>query len=207
MNRGAKGAGMRVFPHRWRGDFRWVVVAVVLAGLLSVTGPCLAAQTQIAYRVAFRGVAPDEQSSFATTVARVYDDPRGWSLDGQVKFVRVTAGGEFTIWLAAADEMSSFSTLCAAEWSCRVGHDVVINDERWASGSPYWHGDLTSYRTMVINHETGHFLGLDHAPCPHPGALAPVMMQQSKGTSPCLPNGWPLASERALAAHHLGWRR
>jgi len=193
---------MGVSPSHWHRRYRWAVI--VLAALLSVAKPSLAAQTEISYSIAFRGVTPAAQSSFAAMVARVYDDPRGWSLDGKVKFVRVAAGGDFRIWLASADAMSSFSTQCSTEWSCRVGHDVIINDARWTSGSPYWHGDLVSYRTMVINHETGHFLGLDHAPCSHAGAPAPVMMQQSKGTSPCHPNAWPLASERALAARNLG---
>ena len=50
---------------------------------------------------------------------------------------------------------------------------------------------------MVVNHETGHFLGLDHASCSGPGRPAPVMMQQSKGLNGCHFNPWPTARELA----------
>jgi hypothetical protein len=48
---------------------------------------------------------------------------------------------------------------------------------------------------MVIDHETGHWLGQGHAFCARPGALAPVMQQQSKGMHGCRPNPWPLPWE------------
>ncbi len=34
-------------------------------------------------------------------------------------------------------------------------------------------------------------LGWGHTTCPAEGALAPLMMQQSKSTNGCLPYGWP----------------
>ena len=118
---------------------------------------------------------------------------------------RVRRGGDFTLVLAAAGAVPSFAAGCSAQWSCRVGRYVVINQERWKHASPAWNAagrSLRDYRHMVINHETGHWLGHGHASCPGRGALAPVMQTQSKGLDGCRPNPFPVASEWKGA-----WRR
>ena len=73
---------------------------------------------------------------------------------------------------------------------------VMINAYRWAQGAKTFGDDkMFSYRQMLINHEVGHRLGFDHVGCPKDGALAPVMMQQTKtlktGSAECRPNAWP----------------
>jgi uncharacterized protein DUF3152 len=188
-----------------RDPYSLVVKILMVAFTVVVwVAPARAAQVELTYQVGFRGVPHTEEAPFALAVAQVYADPRGWSLDGSVGFRRVESGGDFTIWLAAADQMTSFSSDCSTSWSCRVGRNVVINEARWDAGSPHWHGTLGDYRTMLVNHETGHFLGLDHEACPGAGMAAPIMMQQSKGVTPCVPNSWPLAHERQRVAHLLG---
>ena len=80
-----------------------------------------------------------------------------------------------------------------------MGRHVVINQLRWTRASPAWNRagrSLRGYRHMVVNHETGHWLGRGHASC-HGRGRAPVMMQQSKGTGGCRFNPWPLPREAA----------
>jgi hypothetical protein len=179
-------------------------LCAIAIALVYLESPAAAAQVEITYSVAARGVSPQAAALLAATADQAYADPRGWSLWGRVLFKHVASGGQFTLWLAAPDAMTTFSSECSPRWSCTVGRDVVINESRFANGSPYWIGDLAQYRIMVVNHETGHWLGFDHATCPMGGALGPVMMQQSKGPYPCLPNPWPIASERITAARILG---
>ena len=77
----------------------------------------------------------------------------------------------------------------------RNGRNVVVNEARWLSGSPsgVLAGDLPGYRAMVLNHETGHWLGLSHRLCPRASDLAPLMQQQSIALQGCRPNAWPTA--------------
>ena len=156
----------------------------------------------ITYEVRGRGnVSPLED--VAATAASVYADPRGWSLGGSIRFERVESGGAFTLWLASDGLMSTFGGACGRLWSCRNGPNVVINEDRWLAASDSWLAAaalLDSYRQMVINHETGHWLGFGHAQCSAPGAPAPVMQQQSMTLGGCVPNSWPLPSERSVLA-------
>jgi hypothetical protein len=127
-------------------------------------------------------------------VAATYADPRGW-VRGHHRFKRVSTGGDFTVLLAEARYVPTYNSICSILYSCRVGRNVIINQDRWRYGSRYFPGTLAQYRQMVINHETGHWLGNRHAYCGGAGQLAPVMQQQSKGMQGCKPNAWPLARE------------
>jgi hypothetical protein len=158
----------------------------------------------VTYHVETRGRITADVATFKRLAQASYDDPRGWR-GGGVSFRRVARGGDITLVLAEASWLPRFSSGCSAEWSCRVGRFVVINQTRWLHASPMWHrtgGSLRDYRHMVINHETGHWLGHGHASCPGRGALAPVMQTQSKGLDGCRPNPFPVASEWKGA-----WRR
>lgn len=153
---------------------------------------------RVTYSVATRGTLTTSVATFRRQAQETYDDARGWRAGG-IEFRRVRRGGDLTLVLAAAAAMPTFSSTCSTTWSCRVGRYVVINQERWKHASPAWnaaHRPLRDYRHMVVNHETGHWLGRGHVGCPGPGRLAPVMMQQSKGLDGCRFNPWPLPGER-----------
>lgn len=152
---------------------------------------------RVTYSVTTRGRVTASVPEFRRLVQQTYDDPRGWRGMG-VQFRPVPSGGSFTVVLAEASTVPSFSSGCSATYSCRVGRYVIINQTRWQQASPPWNAagrSLRDYRHMVVNHETGHWLGRGHAGCPRPGALAPVMQQQSKGRDGCVFNPWPTLAE------------
>lgn len=152
---------------------------------------------RVTYSVTTRGRVTASLRTFRRLAQQTYDDPRGWRARG-VEFRRVAKGGSFTLVLAEARTVPSFSSGCSATYSCRVGRYVIINQTRWQRASPPWNAageSLRDYRHLVVNHETGHWLGRGHASCSGPGRLAPVMMQQSKGRDGCRFNPWPTAAE------------
>lgn len=178
------------------GVARYRVVRPAQPGLgaAMVTPPALDVFRLHRYSVTSRGRVTASLARFRDAVAAAYDDPRGWRR-GYHRFREVPRGGAFTVVLAQAATVPGFHPVCSATYSCRVGRYVVINETRWKRGSPYFPGDLRTYRQMVVNHETGHWLGRGHASCPARGRPAPVMQQQSKGMQGCRPNPWPLDRE------------
>ncbi|RYB95184.1 DUF3152 domain-containing protein [Nocardioides oleivorans] len=151
---------------------------------------------RVTYSVVTRGRTTASLAVFRRQAQQTYDDPRGWRAGG-VELRRVRRGGDFTLVLSTAGAVPSFSSQCSSQWSCRVGRFVIINQTRWQHASPAWNRagrSLRDYRHMVVNHETGHWLGRGHASCSG-GGKAPVMMQQSKGTGGCSFNPWPLEWE------------
>lgn len=170
---------------------------------LATTAPTIAtpewykAKT-VTYSVTSNGVVRGNLAEFATQANQTLNDARGWSqLD--TRFVQVASGGSFTLVLVQASLVPSYSpTGCSADWSCSVGRNVIINDDRWMGATVSWNnagGSLRDYRHMVVNHEVGHWLGHSHEFCGGAGQLAPVMQQQSMGLQGCKFNPWPLPSE------------
>ncbi len=189
---------------------RSLMLALLCAAgcLLGISRPAVAATPQIVYTYEVRGLANSSSlESFAASAAATYADPRGWSLGGSIAFRRVASGGNFTLWLAAAGRVPGFGPPCDSTYSCRVGRNVIINETRWLNASPSWNAtgsSLAGYRNLVVNHETGHWLGFGHAFCGGAGQAAPVMQQQSISLQGCRPNGWPTASERQRLAASRG---
>jgi hypothetical protein len=161
--------------------------------------PRVPVRHRVTYDVETRGRIVVDLGVFRRQVQATFDDRRGWRGSGIV-FRRVARGGDFTVVLSAASRVTSFSSGCSSEWSCRVGRFVVINQLRWRTASPAWNAadrSRRSYRHMVVNHETGHWLGHGHRSCPGEGR-APLMQQQSKGLEGCTANPWPTAAERRV---------
>lgn len=165
------------------------------------------ARKTFSYCVAAKGVDASNLAGLRAKLASTYADGRGWGLGGDVSFVEVTSGCNFTVWLSAASLMSSFGAICDSLWSCAVSPNVILNFDRWTGASDAWNaagGSLDNYRSMVINHETGHWLGFGHRNCGGTGQPAPVMQQQSISLQGCTFSPWPNAAELSTLRQTLG---
>ncbi|MEU9097023.1 DUF3152 domain-containing protein [Streptomyces sp. NPDC048361] len=141
---------------------------------------------------------------FAEAVQKTLNDDRSWSHGGAMTFERIASGKpDFVITLASPGTTGVWcgkSGLDTTEdnVSCdsAATDRVMINAFRWAQGSETfgWGKAMVAYRQMLINHEVGHRLGHNHVSCRTPGALAPVMQQQTKSLDidgiACRPNPW-----------------
>ncbi|WP_069744352.1 DUF3152 domain-containing protein [Streptomyces sp. EN23] len=140
---------------------------------------------------------------FAEAVQKTLNDDRSWAHNGAMTFERISSGQpDFVITLASPGT--------TGDWCAKSGLDttidnvscdsastdrIMINAYRWAQGAATFGPDkLLPYRQMLINHEVGHRLGYNHVSCHTPGALAPVMQQQTKTLElegiKCKPNPW-----------------
>ena len=137
-------------------------------------------------------IGPDCMGNLITSIL---NDPRGWNNITEKEFLLVSEeDADFTFIFSSPDKTDE---LCApletnGIYSCRNEEEIIINYFRWENGAIDFGNDMKTYRLYLINHETGHILGWGHTGCPKDGALAPVMMQQSKTTDGCTPYGWPL---------------
>lgn len=152
----------------------------------------------VTYDVTTWGSIVANFAEFKSLANQTLNDSRGWARLG-VSFQEVASGGSFTLVLSEAIEVYNFyPSVCGADWSCQVGRYVVINQDRWLGATDAWNqanGPLRDYQHMVVNHETGHWLGHGHLYCGGPGQSAPVMQQQSMGLQGCNFNPWPLNGE------------
>jgi len=125
----------------------------------------------------------------------ILNDPRGWATVENTSFQIVDKEvADLNIVFASPDTVDElcYPLQTNGIYSCRNEKNVVINMYRWLSGAKDFNNEIATYRIYLINHEVGHYLGWGHTDCPSENALAPVMMQQSKSTSGCIPNGWPI---------------
>jgi hypothetical protein len=152
------------------------------------------------FRVAVESNVGTDPGAFAGKVDDALGDRRSWIAGGEFRLQQVpgNAPAEFTIYLATGQ---TTTRMCAAGGlntggytSCRTAGHVIINLDRWTTSVPDYEKagiPLDTYRTYVINHETGHEFGHAHELCPGDGAPAPVMQQQTLGLHGCTANPWP----------------
>ena len=153
-------------------------------------------------------------ASFAATVDQIIAAPRGWTqsaaspvTDGAEQMTNASwsfqrvSGDDYSVKIRLATP-DTVDKLCGqmgmdtqGVYSCRFGQTEMINLRRWLRGADGFPIDLAGYRTMVIDHEMGHFLGFDHMKCPGPGRAAPVMQTQTIDLGGCTINAYPFAED------------
>ena len=160
------------------------------------------------FRVAIESNIDVDLGSFSAKIDRTLGDPRSWTAGRQFRLQRVPVGSRYDFTIHLATRRTS-TEMCAqggtdtdGYTSCRTRGHVIINLDRWYLSVPDYvnaHASLDTYRTYVINHETGHQLGHGHELCPRAGAPAPVMEQQTLGLHGCVVNPWPYVDGRRYA--------
>ncbi len=159
--------------------------------------------TPLRYRVEVERGITISPEDVAAQVERTLADPRGWTADGHSAFQRVSSGPtDFRVRLATP---ATVDKICAeggldtgGKVNCSVNHNVMVNLRRWVLATEFYPKDVVGYRSLIINHEVGHFLGHGHVTCPGEGQPAPAMMQQIKGLLGCVPNVWPYDNDGRL---------
>lgn len=191
---------------QWLSDQKAAEHAAAAAAGMRVMQP--GQKITVTYDISTKGAITASLAEFKTMANQTLNDSRGWARMG-IAFKEVASGGQFTLVLSEANQVPSFSPGgCDAQYSCRAGRYVVINQDRWLGATASWNaggGSLRDYRHMVVNHETGHWLGHGHVSCGGTGQAAAVMQQQSISLQGCSFNPWPLASE--LWSSQLGIAR
>ncbi|MDK3255190.1 DUF3152 domain-containing protein [Blastococcus capsensis] len=181
-----------------------LAVLVALAAVVLHPAGASAAERTVTYTVSTRGAVVGDLGHFADVAREALTDPRGWSLGGTLGFQQVASGSDFDLVLASPSVIAAASPGCSAQWSCRVGRSVFINDQRWRFGTSAWPHGLALYQRYVIQHEVGHWIGIPHTDCPTAGRTAWVMQQQSISLQGCQANVWPVIAERELAGSRMG---
>ncbi|MEV4416386.1 DUF3152 domain-containing protein [Catellatospora sp. NPDC049609] len=183
------------------------------------TAPVGSGATLVRYRaeveegIVWGAHQPWTPAAFAEGVDGILAGPQGWIMsagspvtDAQVGLHRASwsfqrvSGDEYDVRLRLATP-DTVDGACGAAglategiYSCRAGSTIMINLRRWLRGAEGYGDDLPAYRTMLVNHEVGHFLGFDHMLCPGPGEAAPVMQTQTISLAGCRPNPYPFTT-------------
>ncbi|MFI0984394.1 DUF3152 domain-containing protein [Streptomyces exfoliatus] len=157
----------------------------------------------VRYRIDIEKGLGLDHALFADTVFKTLNDPRSWAGRGAMTFERISSGDpEFVLTLASPGTTGVWcrksgldTTIDNVSCDSASTDRVMINAFRWAQGSEtFGPKAMRAYRQMLINHEVGHRLGHGHVICGTPGALAPVMQQQTKSLDidgiKCRPNPW-----------------
>lgn len=155
-------------------------------------GPLILGYPVYTYTVSVEAATGLDVDETAALVEETLSDPRGWASEG-VGFEQVDEGAAFNLVIATPDTVDQLCLPLQTEgkFSCANHGRVTINVDRWLNSTPDWPIEsVRDYQHMVINHEIGHIMGLEHVGCPGFWEMAPVMMQQTISLDGCVATPW-----------------
>jgi hypothetical protein len=118
--------------------------------------------------VAYSYCVTGEARQLADQAGQALAQPAGWTMGGRVVFTRVDQGCHFTLSLRDTVGLNALNPSCTKQTTCRVGAQLAMAQAAWQSAPGWWKTDQPAYRTELINHEVGHWLGFTHADCNQP---------------------------------------
>ncbi len=137
------------------------------------------------------GAAP----TLATATAASLGAGGSWTLGGKLHFALAKTGCNFTVRLANTAVMAALDPACEHQSTCRIHNDLAIAIDNWAKAPSSWAGDTTSYRTELINHVVGQWLGFEHPTCSVAATQATVLSTPSLLIGGCSPKWYPVPAE------------
>jgi hypothetical protein len=146
------------------------------------------------YTYCVRADKAENEKLLADKAGSTLSGPGGWQLGGHLKFVKATAGCNFTFRLTPALGMNKISQSCNAKASCQSAGLLAINIDSWQTPPKGWSGSAAAYQTELIGHEVGHWLGFEHSPCTTAAPKA-VISTPAVVLGGCSPNWYPIESE------------
>ncbi|WP_147385418.1 DUF3152 domain-containing protein [Propionibacterium ruminifibrarum] len=148
------------------------------------------------YAVQVEEGLPLDVEATATQISSILNDERGWTgfRDNSFQLVSDPARADFTIYVGSAGTVDELCWPDDTEGlvDCRNGDRIALNIDRWLFAAPPYGGQtIDAYRTYLVNHEVGHYIGFGHVPCPGDGQPSPIMVQQTIDLQGCVPAWWP----------------
>lgn len=149
----------------------------------------------ISYEVVFADDALLTKDGTIKEVGETFANAKGWR-QADITFSKTNQRPDLVIRFDTPAEIAASSLICSAEYNCQIENQILVNATLWQHGDG-WNGSTVDYHSLIINHETGHFLGLGHWHCACWLMPAPVMLSHQNVTSFHIwkPNPWPTAEE------------
>jgi hypothetical protein len=131
----------------------------------------------------------------SSEIAAVLGAGGGWTLGGRVHFTRAVSGCDFVLKLAGPEARRALDPECEKQTTCRIHNDLAIAIDSWKAVPAGWTSGIAAYRSELVNHVVGQWLGFDHPNCSAIAAQTPVLSAPSVTIAGCSPKWYAVPFE------------